>query len=146
MPVLLTVLTTGLAATSSTYPARATNALGPRCASAAMVAAAVARLPGMPSPQDDGAFSDDPAGFCAKGLRAHGPVFSTGVAGGSVFVGDAASLTALGSASTKVSTPTDGSCTTELAAPFAAASMADGAAEDLFAAHAEALRAYLGRK
>ena len=68
MPVLLTVLTTGLAATSSTYPARATNALGPRCASAAMVAAAVARLPGMPSPQDDGAFSDDPAGFCAKGL------------------------------------------------------------------------------
>lgn len=92
----------------------------------------------MPSPQDDGAFSDDPAGFCAKGLRAHGPVFSTGVAGGSVFVGDAASLTALGSASTKVSTPTDGSCTTELAAPFAAASMADGAAEDLFAAHAEA--------
>jgi hypothetical protein len=81
-------------------------------------ASAPAALPGSSSPGDDPAFGDDPAAFCSEGLRAHGAVFTTGVGGGAVFVGDAPALAALADAST-VAAPSEGG---ELAAPFPDAS------------------------
>jgi len=106
--------------------------------SAAMAVASIQSVPGTPGSQDEKDFCGDPAGFSTKGLRTHGPVFSTGVAGGAVFVGDAASLTALSSAPVDVATPTDGSSVMELAAPFAPSAAVDNAADDLFVEHAEA--------
>jgi len=91
-----------------------------------MVATAVGRAaPGSPDRQDDSAFCESPAAFAAQGVRAHGPVFSTGVAGGSIFVGDAAALAALSAAPATAVASRDNT----LAAPFALSAGVDLLAE-----------------
>lgn len=97
---------------------------------AAPAPSVVSRAPGQPSGGDADAFGSDPAGFCSAQLRKHGPVFSTGVAKNAIFVGDAASISAIEAAST--ASASAGS-EDEACAPYARATGADP-----FAPHAAA--------
>ena len=88
-----------------------------------------ATVPGTRGGGDDDAFRNDPAGFCSERARQHGGVFVTGVAGGTVFVGEAAALSSLDSSRTSAESSaaaSAGSDGSELAAPFA---RADGGSE-----------------
>lgn len=88
-----------------------------------------ATVPGTRGGGDDDAFRNDPAGFCSERARQHGGVFVTGVADGTVFVGEAAALSSLDSSRTSAESSaaaSAGSDGSELAAPFA---RADGGSE-----------------
>lgn len=100
-----------------------------------MVAAepsATVPVPGAGASGDDDAFRANPEEFCSERSRKYGSIFATGIAGGTVLVGDSTALNALDSSGAE--SASSGPSSSELAAPFARA----GAAEDPFEPYAEA--------